>query len=567
MRRDDAKATEIGVTKLARRLAEEPRLQPEIQRARREFFGQSRGLGPVLPGAADLAEHRFAEWFALERESETLGAVPATIAPFDALADDLDGSTVGVFLVQQAGQNGVFALDLQDEAILELGVPPGSLQQGDLVVGRLFPGAQEQWEPSTACAVFRPGEPIGTAFLRDVKRLDLGRRLQQVELEHLLLHRPDQTASPTAAAAPAIPLEHLEADLEQLLQDAGGKYSAAVISQELARVARAGPVMGPLLDDLAFDTSVDLDRARQLLLQIWNAHHDEADAVAAGPVEADAMVTPAPGESLGELLVRTLDEGLAQKRDLEELFAQLERMAGIEPEPEAADAVDAEAEDGDSGEDDSGEPAPRRADRGDDGDGDLLPLVEEFLWETQAADQPIAAVLRSFVELQQNAPVPRTDLETVLASDLLRLLLHVYLGAGTGQRAKAVQDAFAALQRFYDWAEATHEMPVRAALADCRGGLLDHVARLDAAGAALSTPAAGTPRPGILVVEDVGPQGFGVRDDEGGDHWLVSSVAASANLRVGDLVLGSLQPGAGGRGQQLVGPVVVLPAESKHLME
>lgn len=629
MSRDEAKATEVAVAMLAAKLAADPRLRAEVQRARREFFGAE------VPRAAtaDAAEHRFAEWFALERTCDTLGDVPAELPAYAELADELQGSLAGVFLVQGAIGGAVSARDLQDDTVVDLIVPPQSLRDGDLLVGRLFASGPGTYTPSTACAVFRPGVELGRAFARDVQRLELDRRLQQVELEHLLLRRLDQGQSPTAAVnkasaatagqaasganpageqladvPPAVPLEHLEADLERLLGEAGSELSAATISQQLALAQRPGQVMGPLLDEMAFDTEVDLDRLRDLLLQIWNAHHAEDEPT----TPAEDGPAAAPGETLGERLVRTLDEGLAQKRDVADLFAQLERMAGIEPEPEdddlaigagdearggrmaatgASDAADlardAEEDDDDSfgnddehdfADEDSAAPpasAPKGAHRrsdvddgafGDPDAGDLEPLVEEYLWETgrSSAETP----LRLWTELQRNAPLPRMDLEQVTAGDLMRLLLHVYLGAAPAGRANAVRDAFAELRAFYDWAAATQELDFGAVLAQCQGSLLAQLDRLHTASQSLSNDQRPTTRPAILQIEDVGPTGFGVRDDDGGTHWITTAQSVAAQLQVGDLVLGALAPSRGGGLQRtLQGLVVVLPEQARELME
>lgn len=549
MAEDDAGTVQQAVNALVARLAEEPRLAAELQRAWREFYGEEGAIG----GIGDSAAQRFAEWFALERESDTLGAVPVELPEFATPLLDLDGTTAGVFVVVVAGPTGVEARDLQDDALLELAVPPGSLAVGDLLVGRLFQFGIGRWAPSTAAAVFRPGQELGEAFRRDLERLDLGRRLQQIELEHLLLRRPGQAPSPTAPpaapppvapTAPSVPLEHLEADLDRLLAGTDGRHQAAAISERLAAAERPGQVMGPLLDELAFETEIDLDRARELLLEIWNAQHAEA---AAAP-----LATP-PEESLGERLVRTLDEGLAQHRDVEDLFAQLERMAGLEPGA-ADDEENPFDRDGDEA------AAEVAADA-----GDLDGLVQEYLWETQREDDPSAAPLRLWVQLQANAPLPHRDLEAVTGQDLMRLLLHVYLSAAPPQRAAAVRATFAELERFYGWARSEQELEVGAALQECQGTLLDHLDRLAAAGAQLSGPVDSRQRARFLVVEDVGDDGFGVRDEEGGHHWLAAARATASALRVGDLVLGALA--AKGRGVALTGLVVVLPSDARALME
>jgi hypothetical protein len=546
MSQQQARAVETALARLAARVDADARLHAERQRAHREFF---RG-----DGGGDAAEQRFLEWFLLERESESLGAAPGVVPRFATEAQVLDGSAVGVFLVLPGDGETVEARDLQDDAGFELSVPPQSLREGDMLVGRLFPTADGLWAPSTAAAVFRPGGQLAEAFRRDVERLGLDRRLQQIELEFLLLRRPDQAPSPTATARDEAPLEHLEADLDALLRAAGAEQSAATVSAQLGAAARPGAVMGPLLDQLAFETDVDLDAIRELLLRIWNAHHAGRPAAGSG--------TPGAGAagSLGERLVRTLDDGLRQQRDIDELFAQIERMAGIEPD----------SDDGLAGDE---EPLADAAGDATDADelgatgsapGDLDPLVEEYLWETGRQQAEGAAVLRQWVALQGNAAVPHTDLEQVTGVDLLRLLLHCYLGAQPADRATAVQRAFAELQSFYDWAARTQDLDLRTVLPQC-AAFVAEIDRLERASALLSTASRTTTRPVFLQVEDLAADGFGVRDDDGAHHWLRAAPATTSLLRQGDLVLGGLELGA--TGPTLAGPVVVLPGAARDLME
>jgi hypothetical protein len=185
-----------------------------------------------------------------------------------------------------------------------------------------------------------------------------------------------------------------------------------------------------------------------------------------------------------------------------------------------------------------------------------------------------------WLQLQADSPLPHTDFEFVTAKDLMRLLLYVYLGAAPTDRANAVRSAFAELQRFYAWAASTQEQDFRSVLDECKGPLLDQVERLQEAGMQFSTAATTNARPGILQIEDLGPNGFGVRDDDGENHWLRASPRALASLRVGDLLLGALSPGTlspgsrpatsqerNGAGPSLVGLVVVLPADAKSLIE
>jgi len=329
-----------------------------------------------------------------------------------------------------------------------------------------------------------------------------------------------------------------------------------------------GEVAGPLLEQLAFDTDVDLDRARRLLVELWEAHHagsaQAVPAAAAQPEPSDDEPSddegsddegsdddesepaddgdesaPADGETLGARLLRTLDAGLAQRKDVDELFSELEAMAGIEPE---------------DGDDDDGPPVGEA--------GDLGPLVTEFLWETRRGGSETEAVLRLWLGLQQNAALPHLDLEQVTSQDLLRLLLHVYLRAEPQQRAPAARAAFAALREFSAWAEETQEMSLGAALTECEALLLEPIDRLQAAGLRLSGAGTDAARQQLLRVEDVGEDGFGVRGDEG-HHWLLADCEAAALLRPGDLVLGSLAPGRRGA---LRGLVVVLPGCAEALI-
>jgi hypothetical protein len=584
MSRHEARAVEVALAKLASRLDADPRLHAERLRAQREFLGQAATAGGAQGLPTDAGGQRFVEWLLLERESEVLGAPPIDVQPFAEEGKDLVGSMVGVFLVlarDADSEHAVEAQDLQDDTVFDLSVPTRSLLPGDLLVGRLFDAGSDQWRPSSAAAVFRPGALLGEAFRRDVERLALHRRLQQIELEHLLLRRADQGPSPTAATPDAVPLEHLEADLDTLLRASGCPQSAAEISSQLQAVERPGEVLGPLLAELAFETDIDLDAVREILLRIWNAHHGNRLRSPA----AESMETSA-SESLGEQLVRTLDEGLRQKRDVEDLFAQLERMAGIEAEDEAEDEQVAALRDdaGDRGfeseQDEVDDYDAAIADRGGNLDGDLEPLVQEYLWETGREPTAEIAVLQQWIGLQRNAAVPHTDLEQVTGADLLRLLVHVYLGAEPAQRTTVVQGAFAELQRFYDWAAATQELNLGAVVQQCKAPFVDQVARFEAAGLALSTAGGARARPAMLAIEDLSAAGFGVRDDEGDHHWLAAPATTTALLRVGDLVLGALEPNAGGpdalgrgalesgaSGVSLVGLVVVLPSAVRSLME
>jgi hypothetical protein len=619
----DALRLQSALQALAARAVSDHRLLAELQRARREFFGGDAAPAPVA------REQRFLEWFLLERESLALAAVPAQVLDLAGDEEALLGSCAGVWSIESVQGHTAEARDLQDDDVLDLLAPADALQPGDLMVGRIYsfdgagrPGGRAGWQPSAAVAIHRPGSALAAAFQRDLARLALDRRLSQAELEHLLLRRQ----RPVSAAPVTRPVEHIEAELDAVLHAGGAQGLAPAISRELAAAERPGAVAGPLLDQLAFDTDVDLDRARRLLVELWGAHHANAGTSVAGSV-AEA-IAPSAGEWAA-------DESPSPGSPSTGLPPAGPPPAGLPPDgsPSSGSSVTASSRSGSpptasprSGASPSGSPpivtpieaaAPANGDDGDpsppgDGEtlgarllrtldaglashkdvgelfseleamagiepedesdddeegaadeaGDLAPLVAEFLWETNLGGSETESVLRLWLGLQQNAALPHLDLEQVTSQDLLRLLLHVYLRVDPAQRAAAVRGAFAALREFSAWAEETQDMSLGAALAECERELLLPIDRLQAAGLHLSGNGTDAGRQQLLRVEDVGADGFGVRSDEG-HHWLSADREAAALLRPGDVVLGSFAPG---RRAALRGLVVVLPGCAEALI-
>jgi hypothetical protein len=535
---------ESALEALAGRAGQDPRLRAEAARARREFFGPN---GTWFPGdavAQAAAERRFREWYLLERDSEVLGAPLRQVMAEADPAGVLEESVVGVFTVERIRKHSVDVRDLQGNQLREVVLPGQELQVGDVLVGRMYLLEDGSEVPSPAIAYYRPGGPLAAAFRRDLQRLDLDRRLSQAELEHLLMAGSARAAAAAAVTAPERPLEHLEAELEAVLRAGHCNWSAAEISKRLAGAERLGPVMGPILEQLAFDTSVDLDRARQCLLAVWNAQQAEREQRPEPGPAAPKTAAPAGGETLGQTLVRALDQGLAEHRDVEQLFRQLEDLAGIEPEGEEEETAEAE----------------------DNPDlGDLQALVTEFLWEGGEATQVHAPTLQLWVQLQRNASVPRTDLEQITGLDLMRVLLHVYLAAAPSGRSGAVRTAFAALEAFYRWADETQGCELSATLQQCRGALLDDLDRLQQAGVQLSTEESSPDaRPCLMYVESVGKKGFGVRPDGGDPAWIAAAPPVLALLRPGNLLLGALE--RTGQQARLQGLVVALPPDAESLV-
>lgn len=565
MNSDEVQRQTECIAKLAEQFSKQPRLTAELARARRQFFGDD------LHGADNAAaEHRFAEWFLLERFSESFGAVPATIPPYNVDAEVLDGSIAGLFIVESLGNTTTVA-DTQSGDILEL-QESGSLQVGDLLVGRLYPVRGERWAPSASAPALRPGRDLAKAFMNDLAKIGLDRRLQQIELEHLLLREhggepaslgggvAQESEVESLVPDSSVPLEHLEADLEQMLLAAGLSHSATELSEQLALQKSPGALIGPLLDQWAFDTDVDLDRARRTLLEIWNAHHA---GEAKSTEEVGISSSGPPGETLGERLVRKLDEGIGEHEDVEKIFTDLEKLAGIESE---------EDDDEDGSRNTAIVSEVFQTGEMDAEPGDLSPLVTEFHWESgRRESETDVSALTIWVEVQRNAAVPNTDVETIPPSDLMRLLLHVFLRSSPNERVDRVRSAFEELRLFYDWVAETQEMDLRHILESCQGALLDQLERLQAAGLALSNDQAPAHSPGLMQVEELGADGFGARDDDGGSYWLLASKEAVSLLAVGDVALGGFAPIVGDEPtslhRRLAGMIVVLPIDARSLIE
>jgi hypothetical protein len=550
-------------------------LRAESRRARREFFGAEQpGYVDAHDRAAmDAAAQRFTEWFLLERPSDVLGnPVLDTFGDPAGVDAPLAQSRVGLFLVESGGGDATVR-DLDRGEALELRDAGPSLRPGDVLVGRLFPLADGAWVASAATALFAESPSLAVAYQRDARRLALGRRLTQAELERLVFQQwaASAHARPIESQA-AVPLEHIEADLQRLLLEAGldDEHSASSISAALrAADSSPGAVIGPLLDELAFDTDADLDRARELLVSLWNAQRRSAPSGAKPPVSGAMPRPPAratentppkpraafqerPGEHLGERLARRIEEGLAANENVEALFADVERLLGekLEDEPDEDEGA------------------------GDVDDGDLGPLFREFAWELglSAVDEHH---LDEFLAAQRRAPVPRLNVEYLEAEDWLRWLTQIWLGAAPARRAEALRGAFDLATRFHDWLVETQAIDVRQLLVPARRMLLDAAERLQRAGLALGEPEARLLEPERVQLLRV----LGHREDaldvenanDGSSCWVDAAREALAALEPGDLVLAVLEPAKKAAGDtapraRLRGPVTVLPAGVEPLL-
>ena len=532
-------------------------LTSELQRAEREFFPIEGKVGE----GDDLGHVRFAEWYLLERESEVLGGIPVDCLQLDeAERDPLTDSLVGAFQVAGSEADEYRIEDLQDGKIHDLSAIEGvELRLGDVVIGRLYLGTLDMYTGSIALACQRDAGALADALRRDLKTLSLDRRLSQAEIEHLMFRG---RGAPPVELPTGIPLERLEADLESCLHKGGieeGTLSATAVSAALKAADSPGEVIGPLMDRIAFDSDVDLQRAQMLLLQMFAHHHREgaSDApVPEPPTPPLEQVVPTPSPEpepptpvppsegpLGADVARRIERGLKDKEDMAEVFADVDRMVGADEAVEDATPLEA-----------------------DGGDGDLRPLVTEFLWETEGSPDD-ASVLEGFIRTQDEAAVPHLDVESISASDLMRVLLQTYLESAPGQRAQSVARVYAVLERFYRWTQDTQGLDVLDTITEVNASLVQEMARLEAASLALSGGAETDDANGrcLLRVVQVHNASIEVARDET-DHVVRVEVGTDCakNLREDDLLLGSIRED-GGNGS-FAGMVLVMPAAVAGLL-
>jgi len=422
-------AIEDGFAAFIGLLRARPELWAEVQASRTEFFaGATIGTG---------AERRHMEWFLLERPSRVLGDVPV-LALQDAWREELGGpeaelvtafqqSVTGVFEVTSlVADEGLWVRDLVtrgEHPVLESVAQP-ELAVGDLLVGRLYPvgGGAFRLSPTVAC--FRNPELVA-AVRADLERMQGTRRgvlrVQQRELE--LFH-----ALPTQErATPAdVRRRGREALLELGLEPS--QVDALLVRLKRGARERDGGVVREALSELAFETAVDLERARLVLAELWDAERGEQP-------RPERVSEPAVGDVRAAL--EAFDRGRAEGRDLDQLFAALERELGV---------------DGDEG-DDEDPSAP-------DFPGVVGAMVEEFLWETEHEHGTELAEryagLRKLGEYGRDIGVFE-ELDTAQLLDFSARWLLDRSGVREPAEAEQVLDALAAFCR---WCEEAHDLPL-----------------------------------------------------------------------------------------------------------
>lgn len=531
----DPDTIERGLDAFRDMLHDDPLLRAELAGSARQFFAGA--LPPEDAAARALADRRHMEWFLLERESPHLGAIPIEVllersersasgVPPEEV-QSLQRSFASVFEVTgvERGQ-GVWLSDLASMGEYPAHEPHGSavLTQGDVIVGRIFPIGDSLYYVSAAAAFFRNAE-LRSAVRRDLERAREGRRgslrLAQNEIESMFFARP------RVAATDAVE------DARRLLLDGGvdAEEIDFILSEFAGTPPPATPLpygaedpLGSLLDRLAFETPLDLDAVRPVLIAAWwQLHREEIarDARKGGSETRAPDVIPSATDDVAEVLAE-FERRRKNGAPVEPLLRELEQRLALDDGTDSA------------GEEETAAP---------DFPGVVGAMIDEFLWESglEFGEKACAelTILRSFGRFASDIGV----FENLRTHDLLRFTCHALPESGELDTADSARELLTALGRFCAWVEEKHEIPLHSEFKDTLRSLQSSLPRIIEANrrrTRVTDPAQGELLEYIAPPTEEGSPAL-VRDREGREHAVAIDPLLTTWLRPGDRMRGRVQ--------------------------
>ncbi len=495
---------EQGLVLFERLVREDEGLREDFRRSAAQYFLAGAGPDPTTPEGISAAR-RHLEWFLFERIGDPIRELVAEqlLDRWRANADPELAAHEQTFLESHAGIFAVTDVDPGQGAWLEdlagLGRYPVAEAEAshlfavdDLIVGRLFPVGDSLYRISHGAGFFREPDLV-RALEDDMQRLRRNRshqvlRIAQRELEATFwgAERWGGGGDPVGDARRSL----LAGGLTPERADAILAALRAAPLEASNRTPGYGDPLGDVLDDLAFDSAVDLGEARVALLLAWQHMGRAASAVGApGPAAAPSPDAPeTEAETDVRRAVAELDQRLQAGQDVLACFDELERTLGLDalpdPEEDEVDSASARRRPGagrDAGEDDGLEGEdPSDTELGEsskvpDFPGVVGAMVEEFLWEQEtlgsALDPTQTQCLRLFAHIERELGV----FEELALSNVLRFAVFWLPERGAlGGEAEALA-ALDALERFCRWSEEQHALTQFAGaadkLADLRPGL------------------------------------------------------------------------------------------------
>lgn len=493
---------------LGRELRRVDALSQAFEASISEFF---RGPAPAGGGVADtlLAGRRHLEWFLVESNAAGAGTVLDRLGERfedrlielraeegDEVAEALEAafrsvqrSHTGIFEVENVAQGaGAWLRDVTGFGSFALGDAglAEHLSGGELLVGRLFPAGDGVHLASPAAALV-DGGLVSEAIRRDLERIRNQSaakvlRVSQGELEVMFFGAGGSTVSASVPsrsrdvqASSDDPVE----DAITLLRDAGLDPDRARASvTRLAREPRdpsklvhgASDVLGRILEELAFDTNVDLEGARRALIAAWElvSGGSESSAATSPREELRAAGGERPREDADAearlAAIRSFEAGRASGGDPGQLIESLQRDLGIAPGDESGEAD---------------QPAP-------DFPGVVGAMIEEMRWELGATEAGVSPkTLEPLSHLAAFAK-PIGVFEELRGRDLFQFAtfwLQEKRALDSDEEAERLVEA---LRIFCEWSLDAQEVDVGSEFLDALDGLKSSLPRVRRANDAIS---------------------------------------------------------------------------------
>jgi hypothetical protein len=537
--REQAFQVEQALQVLGDLIAQTPKLEEEFLRSRLEFLGAVQGgtlSDTDLAEAYDCdpaRERRHLEWFLFDRPSSVLSGLPFDVLTpaWAALAEELPEplepvmlqTVCGIFEVLEVDSSGVAQIsELAGLTRLTLGPQSstGGLGLGDLLVGRFYPFEGGRHEPSSALGFFRNTELV-SALHRDLGKLREQQtravmRLTQRELERMFwpLNSPssgDVTGDDESHGDPVGELESFlrENGIPNATVESWKRNLANSAPPKNVLISGADDLVGVLLENLAFETTIDLQRARSLFLAAWTVLHEKR------PSRSEQASTDEP-DSVEDSL-REFDRDRAAGIDVDSSFRELERRLGLEENEEVDDGS-----------------AP-------DFPGVVGAMVTEFLWERSTSESEAQDVqeraawtegLGLFSEYTEKIGV----FENLCEREVLTFLTFWLPESRRLQRGEQARSTVQAVTAFARWAEAAHCVEIIGQDLGAEDESLEqNLARVVEANSHARAEQAGE----LFEFRGTPSKGQGMIRDEQGDQRLLSfDGEILKHLKSGDLLRG-----------------------------
>lgn len=490
-----------------------PGLSSEFEGSIRTYF---RGAAPAGGGPLDvlLAGRRHLEWFLVEHHSaaypglivdhvgDAYAARVQSISDSDDDTEELVEALHGSLEALRKSHTGIFEVEevrpgagawLRDVtgfgsfALASVGLSE-TLAGGELLVGRLYPAGEGVHVASPAAAIVR-GAQVVSALQRDLERIrDAATakvlRVSQGELEAMFFGAGGSEvragASDPSLAHPATASEDPIGDALHLLRGAGfgaerARRTVRLLAQEPRDPSKLihghSDVLARLLEEIAFDTDLDLDASRRALMGAWEVVSAPTAAAAAGPRPAStgsvANGAPADEEEAARLAaIEAFAAARARGGDPAALVEGLQRDLGLDP----ADAADPEI------------PAP-------DFPGVVGAMIEEMRWEMGATRPDFDVESLAPLSLFATFAKPIGVFEELRGRDLFQFATF-WLQEKRALRSDSQAVALVgALRSFCEWALDAHEVDLGSEFMDALEGLETSLPRTRRLNEAILAPA------------------------------------------------------------------------------